>query len=304
LEAWPLPRPAPDAHKDARGRVLIAGGSEEIPGAALLAAEAALRIGAGKLTIATAPERAGALALHVPESRVVRFGSIVSTRPALKSHGEQNEFDAILIGPGFMDADQLARALTRGVVRRSPTASFVLDAGALGSWKWLPRSSDGKRPRGVLTPHAGELAALLRCSRETVEDEPRDCAQVLARTTGSVVVLKGATTYICSADGRCWVHALAVPGLATSGSGDVLAGAVAGLLARGAEAEQAAVWAVFLHARAGVRLARRIGSLGYLARELCGEFPPLLDALQRTRNAAQRGERRRHATPERLGATS
>lgn len=287
-----MPRPAPDAHKDARGRVLVAGGSEEIPGAVLLAAESALRVGAGKLTIATTPERVGALALRVPESRVIHFGSIVSSHGAPKSHGEDNEFDSILIGPGFMDAVPLARALIRGVLRRSPTASFVLDAGALGAWKWLPRSVDGKRPRGVLTPHAGELAALLRCSRAEVEDEPFGCAQGVARRTGMVVVLKGATTYICSPDGQCWVHALAVPGLATSGSGDVLAGVLAGLLARGAEPEQAAVWAVFLHARAGARLARRIGSLGYLARELMGEFPPLLDALQRTGDAPQRGGRR------------
>jgi NAD(P)H-hydrate repair Nnr-like enzyme with NAD(P)H-hydrate dehydratase domain len=122
------------------------------------------------------------------------------------------------------------------------------------------------------------MARLSGSSREDVEGDPLGAAREVARATGAVVVMKGADTFIVSPDGRAWRHRDGVVGLATSGSGDVLAGVIGGLLARGASPLVASVWGVCLHGGAGARLATRIGPLGFLARELLDELPALLAA--------------------------
>ncbi|MDB5964065.1 MAG: hypothetical protein JWQ72_565, partial [Polaromonas sp.] len=125
----------------------------------------------------------------------------------------------------------------------------------------------------LLTPHAGEMAHLTGDSKEDIVSGGCQSALELARRTNTVVALKGATTFVVSPDGRAWRHTSSIPGLGTSGSGDVLAGIMVGLAARGAPLEQAAAWGVVLHAAAGKRLSERCGPLGFLARELMGEIP-------------------------------
>jgi NAD(P)H-hydrate repair Nnr-like enzyme with NAD(P)H-hydrate dehydratase domain len=112
-----------------------------------------------------------------------------------------------------------------------------------------------------------------------VEAEPLATAREAAERLGCVVALKGATTHVAAPDGRAWANEGGSVGLGTSGSGDTLAGLVAGLLARGAEPAQALVWGVYVHAEAGARLSRRIGELGFLARELPAEMPGILTEL-------------------------
>jgi NAD(P)H-hydrate repair Nnr-like enzyme with NAD(P)H-hydrate dehydratase domain len=123
------------------------------------------------------------------------------------------------------------------------------------------------------------MAQLTGLSKETIAADPRSHAARLARQLKVVVLLKGACTIIAAPDGGCWRHAKAIPGLAASGSGDVLAGLVSGLMARGASPAQAACWAVWLHSRAAMTLERRLGPIGYLASELAGEVPRLLRGL-------------------------
>jgi NAD(P)H-hydrate repair Nnr-like enzyme with NAD(P)H-hydrate dehydratase domain len=135
----------------------------------------------------------------------------------------------------------------------------------------------------VLTPHAGEMAHLTGALKEDLQEAPQSCACRHAAAWHAVLALKGATTCVAAPDGRCWTHRSQAPGLGTSGSGDVLAGLIAGLAARGCPPEQAAVWGVALHARAGAALAARQGTLGFLARELPAEVPALMDRLQRGR---------------------
>jgi NAD(P)H-hydrate repair Nnr-like enzyme with NAD(P)H-hydrate dehydratase domain len=139
-----------------------------------------------------------------------------------------------------------------------------------------PRRPDA---RLLLTPHAGELAHLSGLDKAGIAADPLAAARRHAREWHATVALKGATTVIATPDGRSWCHAAGNLGLAVSGSGDVLAGIMAGLAARGAPLEQAAAWGVALHARAGERLAVQVGTLGFLARELAGEVPRLLDEL-------------------------
>jgi ADP-dependent NAD(P)H-hydrate dehydratase len=133
--------------------------------------------------------------------------------------------------------------------------------------------------RLVITPHAGEMARLMGVSHDVVTAEPQQCAEKASRRLGCLVILKGSSTIVAQPRGASYLHERAVIGLGTSGSGDVLAGILVGLLARGAAPLHAAIWSVYLHAAAGVRLTERIGRLGFLARELPAEIPTIMDAL-------------------------
>jgi ADP-dependent NAD(P)H-hydrate dehydratase len=273
LRAWPLPDPHATEGKEDRGRVLVVGGSRRIPGAARLAAEAALRAGAGKLQVATAGSVAKSMAMALPEAMVLALREDAHGEPRA-TPGEvldaARHTDALVLGPGLLEGGG-TRALVRALLAASP-AIAVCDAGALRHAAEATRVSG---PR-VLTPHAGEMAALLDIDAARVRAAAPALAATLARNARAVVVLKGADTVIAAADGRRWLHRGGGPGLGTSGSGDVLSGLIGGFAARGASPEQAAVWAVFVHARAGARLARRGGTLGFLAREIAAEVPALL----------------------------
>jgi hydroxyethylthiazole kinase-like uncharacterized protein yjeF len=133
--------------------------------------------------------------------------------------------------------------------------------------------------RAVLTPHAGEMASLLGIEKEAVEDDPATVAREAAARFGVVVALKGPETWIAEPDGTLYHYSGGSVGLATSGSGDTLAGIVAGLAARGASAAHAAVWGAYLHGAAGQALARRLAPIGYLARELLDEVPGVMRRL-------------------------
>jgi hydroxyethylthiazole kinase-like uncharacterized protein yjeF len=151
---------------------------------------------------------------------------------------------------------------------------LILDAAAMHAGR--PDGFDGPM---LLTPHAGELAGLTGDSKQDILAQPEAAARRAAQRWRAVVALKGAVTAIAHPAGQLWRHEGGNTGLAISGSGDVLAGLIAGLAARGAPLEQAAAWGVALHAMAGEQLSLRHGPLGYLAREISAEVPALLRAL-------------------------
>jgi len=283
-----MPLPAPGEDKDQRGRVLIAGGNRAVPGAVLLSAEAAMRAGAGKLQIAMGRSTAPGLALCLPEALVMGLsetedGDLGPDAAGALAKSAQRT-DAFLLGPGMMDR-QAAVALVEAVLAALDPAdgpALVLDAGALCGHDTLQHALHPHAGRAVLTPHAGEMATMLDIGRAEVEADPLDAGRRAASLLQQVVVIKGAQTHVVSPDGQAWRYAGDCPGLATSGSGDVLAGIVTGLLARGAPPTQAACWAVWLHGEAGARLARRIGPIGFLARELAAEVPGLMAGLSET----------------------
>jgi ADP-dependent NAD(P)H-hydrate dehydratase len=279
LRTLPLPALDDAADKEARGRVLIVGGTAQNPGGLLLAAEAALRVGAGKLQLATADAVATAVAVAVPEARVFALpasgsgGVDAGSAPGIAERAEKA--DALLIGPGLVDEDEAAR-LARELLSRIEKPAVVLDAGGLAALRGNPRVLAKLEGRAVLTPHAGEMAQLLEMERGEVEADPPSAARRAAEAFGAVVALKGAETTIAAPDGQALRYARGGVGLATSGSGDVLGGLVAGLLARGADPLRAAAWGVFLHGEAGNALARRRAPVGFLARELAAEVPRIL----------------------------
>ena len=288
LRAWPLPIPSADADKHERGYVMIIAGSREMPGAAVLAATAALRAGAGKLVIATGASAAQSVALAVPEARVIALpetpsgGVAVAAVQAVSAFSER--VDAVLIGPGMQDEPSVCEFVVT-LLPQLASCKVILDAAAMGVVRKPAEGSDKRAcierfaDPVLLTPHAGEMAHLTGVPKDTLMATPHASASAAARAWNAVVALKGATTFIAAPSGTLWRHDGGNVGLAISGSGDTLAGIVAGLAARGAALEQAAAWAVALHARAGERLAARFGPLGYLAREIVHEVPALMHAL-------------------------
>jgi hydroxyethylthiazole kinase-like uncharacterized protein yjeF len=267
-----MPLPVAEGDKDDRGQVLVLGGSRRVPGAAWLAGVAALRTGAGKLQVATAAEVAVPLGVVLPEAMMLGLpadGAGECSRGSRDLYKACQQADAVLAGPGMA-----ATAAVHGLVRRLyPRCRrvLVLDAGAL-----IPDFGGEGEAEVVLTPHAGEMAALAGIAKEDVEQRPAEIAHAYAARVRAVVVLKGATTYIASPWGELWVHEGGCTGLGTSGSGDVLAGMLAAFAARGASARQAALWAVVVHALAGDRLTIAQGPVGFLAREIPAEIPGIL----------------------------
>ncbi|MFC4065022.1 NAD(P)H-hydrate dehydratase [Actinoplanes subglobosus] len=259
LRDWALPNPAGD--KTSRGTVLVVGGARCTPGAVLLAGVAAMRAGAGRLQLAVAEESAVPLSISVPEAKVV--GLTPDGIPSDEVLELAAEADVIALGPGLDDVDRTIRLMKAVLGVAGAHAALVLDAYALGALSKDPGLLS--RPRAVLTPNLVEAGHLL--GREP-DDDLASAAHELAARHDAVVSLYG---HIAAPDGSCWREESGDAGLGTSGSGDVRAGIVAGLLARGAEPAQAACWAAFAHAVSGQRLAPRYGRIGFLARELVDE---------------------------------
>ncbi len=290
LRRWPLPMPPADGDKEERGRVLIVAGSSEMPGVAVLCANAALRAGAGKVTIATGAQAAAGVALALPECRVIslpeKAGGGLADDAARSLDGISAAQDAILIGPGMQD-EAAVLAFTRAATAKLKAAKLVLDAYAMGLVADYCDYSDHSARRAVppanrvlLTPHAGELAHLTGIAKEAIAENPEPLALRAAEKWNAIVALKGAVTLIATAAGRGWRHRGEAIGLSASGTGDALAGIIVGLAARGACLEQAAAWGVVLHAQAARCLASRLGPIGYLARELPAEIPALMHRLR------------------------
>lgn len=281
LRGWPLPEPGKD--KESRGRLLVLGGTASTPGAVLLAGEAALRAGAGKLQVATAAPVAAALAVAVPEALVAPLATDhdgnIDPATAEQVLDLADAADAVLVGPGFADIEATIALLERLVPRlECPVVVDALASAYIGERREGLAHLGG---RAVLTLNPTELAKTLGEAPDSVEADPVAPALRLARGSSAVVLCGGQGKSVAGADGQVWSSAAGGPGLGVSGSGDVQAGIVAGLLSRGTDAAQAAVWGGHLHGSAGDVLAERVGTVGFLAREISGCVPGLLEALSR-----------------------
>jgi ADP-dependent NAD(P)H-hydrate dehydratase len=282
LRAWPLPEPT--GGKEARGSILVIGGSSETLGAVQLAAEAALRAGAGKLQIATAESVAPFAATALPEALVRRLPE--TARGAIRADAADEVRDlaesasAVLIGPGMIDTDE-TQAFGAALLPHL-SGPLVLDALGLACVTADAGCVLHLRGAAVLTPNPKELALSLHRDAAELDDPDAalEAARALAERAGASVGLGGATSWVVAPDGRTWRDESGGAGLGVSGSGDVRAGIVAGLLARGADPVQAAVWAAHLHGRAGERLAAAVGRLGFLARELPPEIPRVVAEIE------------------------
>ena len=281
LAGWPLPRIGSD--KESRGRVLVAGGTPGTPGAVLLAGEAALRAGAGKLQIATAPATCTALGVAVPEAATIAWphaalagGGEASASSPDHVVGSLAGADTVLVGPGVSDPDLACDLVAEVLAALSEKAHLVVDA--LGS-AFLTGRPDGLgtvEARAVVTVNPLELAHVIGAEETEIEEDLAGATAEASRRTGAVVLGGGEVKHVAAPDGSAWVVTVGGPGLGVSGSGDVQSGIVSGLLARGCEPAQAAVWGAYLHGAAGEMLSREVGAVGFLARQLPGTVPALL----------------------------
>lgn len=278
LREWPLPEPGSD--KESRGQLLVVGGTESTPGAVRLAGEGALRAGAGKLAMATVEGCAGGIAVAVPEAQVVGLASRagnIATAAADTVVARAESADLLLVGPGFSDPDASMALLDRVLPRIQ--CPVVVDALASAFVTERPEGLRHLEGRAVLTVNPKELARTADRDPDEVAGDPLTTARVVAERSGVVVVCGGTSKHVVAPTGQAWVVEGGGPGLGVSGSGDVQAGIVAGLLTRCGDPAQAAVWGAYVHARVGERLAASVGTVGYLARELPAQVPGVLAEL-------------------------
>jgi NAD(P)H-hydrate epimerase len=258
MAQWLAPR-ARDAHKGDFGHVLAVGGDCGMGGAIRLCAEAALRVGAGLVSVATRAENVIAINAGRPELMAH------AVKDALMLHPLLNRAQVIALGPG-LGHSEWSRVLWQSAI--AANRATVIDADGLN----LLASKIVHLPtHSVLTPHPGEAARLLECDTATIARDRFAAARELAREYSSVTVLKGAGTLIAHPQGEVAVCPWGNPGMATGGSGDVLTGIIAGLLAQGLNTWRAARLGVALHAQAG-DAAAKAGEAGMLASDL---FPHL-----------------------------
>jgi NAD(P)H-hydrate epimerase len=257
-----LPARQRTAHKGDNGRVLLIGGYA-MAGAARLAGEAALRTGAGLVTIATGAEAVA----PIVEARPELIARAVASPEELGALGRAA--DAIAVGPG-LGTDDRARAAFEAAA--SIGRPLVVDADALTLLAAAPR----RRTDWILTPHPGEAGRLLASDAAAVQRDRRGAVRAIAERYGGCCVLKGARTLVQAPDGVPYVCDRGNPGMATAGSGDVLTGIVAALLAGGAPPALAAPAAVWLHAMAGDRASSR-GERGVIAGDLIAELKAVVN---------------------------
>ena len=272
-----LPRRPRETNKGTYGRALLIGGAKGYTGAISLAARGAVASGAGLVTVYTPSSIANTVAVHCPESMVMAAeetdsGSVAA--PLAEFLSDLSGFSAILIGPGMTTHPDTLRIL-RDLLRMAE-APLVIDADALnaveGRGHWLDNSSS----ETIITPHPGEMARLLGVDVPTVMMDRTQVAHNAAEITGGLVALKGAGTIICDGKTRRMINLTGNPGMATGGTGDVLAGMVTGFVAQGLDPFEALAVAVYLHGKTGDLIAARTGQHGLKAGDLLDSLPEVM----------------------------
>ncbi|MGQ9767127.1 MAG: NAD(P)H-hydrate dehydratase [Anaerolineae bacterium] len=286
IRRW-LPARPPDAHKGTFGRVMIVAGSTWYPGAALLSGHAAVRAGAGLVTLAVPAALQPALVSASLETTWLPLPGPEGTHTAAGASVLRDSltgYDALLVGPGFSTVEA-ARAFMDALLSPDGLAvetwhgRVVFDADALNILATLPDWPQRLPVGSILTPHPGEMARLIGATAAEVNSRRIETARCWAATWGHIVLLKGPHTVIAAPDGRTGVLPFAVPSLATAGSGDVLAGAIVAMLGQGLPAFEAAVVGAYLHGYTGTLLGQEVGIAGIAARDLAQELPRTLRRL-------------------------
>lgn len=303
VRGWLPVRPS-DAHKGTFGKVLIAGGSVNYPGSIALAGQGAYRVGAGLVCLAVPGAIQGALVAALPEATWVILPQemgVIDEPAGDILRREAADTQALLLGPGLGREDSTRRFLARflgrphgstrgkiGFVRGDasaesapePLPQLILDADGLRLVARLDDWSSRLPPGSILTPHPGEMAALTGLEVGTIQANREGVARERAAEWGHIVVLKGAHTVVAAPDGRAWVLPFATDALSKAGTGDVLAGAIAGVCAQGVPAAEACVLAAYLHGRAGLLAAQAVrAAAGVMASEVGRHLPEAIAEL-------------------------
>ncbi len=280
-----LPKRKRDAQKSDFGRLLCLTGSRNMPGACMLSTEAALRCGAGLVTVATAPENVTRLAATVPEAmwlplqtNAQGFFLCEENQDLLLPH--LTKAHAVLIGCG-MGVTGSTRELTKWVLKTAP-CPVIVDADGLNCIADCIESLKREETNWILTPHPGEMARLASCSVAQVQTDRTKAAQAFVQKNPTTLVLKGVGTVVAQGK-QLAVNPTGNPGMSRGGSGDVLAGIIAAFAAQGIPAWKAACAGVYLHGSAGDLAARRFSEQGMLPRDIICCLPELFRRIERER---------------------
>jgi NAD(P)H-hydrate epimerase len=285
-ESWAktvLPRRPLNANKGSFGRVLVTAGSLNYIGAACLACQGAQRAGAGLVTLATAASLQPILAAKLTE---VTYLPLPESQPGFISAEagdvitrQTNQYDVLLMGCG-LGQDPSTVEFVSSLILEKELPLPVLDADAINIlpkipewWQWLTDDA-------ILTPHPGEMARLCGLTIDEIQSDRLGITRQFAAEWHQTIVLKGAYTVIATTDGRCRVSPFANPGLASAGTGDVLAGVIAGLVAQGLTPFDAASLGVYLHGQAGEMVKEKLGDTGMVASDLLPELPLTIKQLK------------------------
>ncbi len=288
-----LPARPMSGHKGSFGKALIVGGSSHYVGAPYLAATAAGRVGAGLVTLAVPQSLQMAVAAKAVEPTYLPLPEEAPGVPSSDAAGliakQVGGYQALLIGPGIGQADSTREMAAKLLFEGGQFPPIVVDADGLNvlassSESWWNEFSSG----AVLTPHPGEMARLTGLSTKDIQEHRVEIAVDSAVKWRKIVVLKGAFTVVAYPDGRSRLSPFANPAMATAGTGDVLAGTIAGLLAQGVAPEEAAALGVYLHGLAGQRAGEEFGSAGMLAGDLLPELPRAIRDLRRGSGTEER----------------
>ncbi|HAT8638662.1 TPA: NAD(P)H-hydrate dehydratase [Legionella pneumophila] len=270
LRDSPLPLPLAarkkNSHKGDYGHVLVIGGGPGMPGAVSLAAKAALRTGAGVVTVATWPDYAKSALALIPEAMIWGVKTAAELMPLLA------KATVCVVGPGLGDSDWAKTLFLTAITTQLP---MIIDASALRLLSQHPQMDDN----WILTPHPGEAASLLSCTVRDVQTDRYHAASAIQKQYGGVVVLKGVGTVIQSAERNIFVCPQGNPGMATAGMGDILSGIIAAFCAQGFTLSDAAKLGVWVHAVAGDKVAEKSGEVGILASDLLDEIPSILNCI-------------------------
>ncbi|MFO0937478.1 MAG: NAD(P)H-hydrate dehydratase [Gemmataceae bacterium] len=268
-----LPPRKADSHKGTYGRVLIVAGSKGMSGAAVLCGSAALRSGAGLVTVACPPDIQDIVAAGNPCYMTVAIPQTIGAHFGLVSAAAVVDFaegvNVLAVGPGLGNRPDVAE-LVQMILEAWPTQPLVLDADALNVLN-LASLTERTLP-AVLTPHPGEFARLLKISSSEVQNNRQALAVKFAQHHKVVLVLKGNGTIVTDGE-RVYRNDTGNPGMATGGSGDVLTGCIAALLGQGLPPFEAAVRGVWSHGKAGDMVAERTGQIGLIATDLIDALP-------------------------------
>ena len=278
-----LPERPLNANKGSFGKVLVTAGSINYIGAAYLACSGAMRVGAGLVTLATASSLQPILASKLTEVTYLPLPEAepgIIAPPAAETISQQfGQYQVLLIGCGLGQSKPVMKFIS-SLFLKPALPALVLDADVLNTlaqishwWQELPNDA-------ILTPHPGEMARLCGISVEEVQADRTGTARKAALEWRKTIVLKGAYTVIAAPDGRCRINPVANPGLASAGTGDVLAGAIAGLLAQGLSLYDAASLGVYLHAQAGETVKNTLGDTGMIASDLLPALPIVIKRMK------------------------
>ncbi|HUV74350.1 MAG TPA: NAD(P)H-hydrate dehydratase [Anaerolineae bacterium] len=301
-----LPKRPRNAHKGTFGKALVVAGSPNYTGAAYLSSAAATRVGTGLVTLCLAQSLHPILASKLAEVTFLvlphDLGALVPQATRLVEE-KLPEYNALLVGPGLGTVDSTVEFVHRllemqdagrrrqiGFVSAQEERAeqgaehkalppLVIDADALNALALVPRWWESLTASAVLTPHPGEMSRLLGCPIEDVEADRVATARGAAQQWQQVVVLKGAHSVIAAPDGRVAISRFANPGLATAGTGDVLAGSIVGFAAQGLSLFEAAVLGVYCHGAAGEMATAALGDAGTVASDLLPLLPQVLKRL-------------------------